>query len=42
MNSGRSGYVKAGYRLVELKKAQNDYLLNNALEGGYMEFGFIF
>jgi hypothetical protein len=25
-----------------LKKAQNDYLLNNALEGGYMEFGFIF
>ena len=42
LNSGRSGYVKAGYRLVELKKAQNDYLLNNALEGGYMEFGFIF
>jgi hypothetical protein len=42
MNSGRSGYVKAGYRLVELKKAQNDYLLNHALEGGYMEFGFIF
>jgi hypothetical protein len=42
MNSGRSGYVKAGYRLVELKKAQNDYLLNNALEGGYMELGFIF
>jgi hypothetical protein len=42
LNSGRSGYVKAGYRLVELKKAQNDFLLNNALEGGYMEFGFIF
>jgi hypothetical protein len=42
MNAGRSGYVKAGYRLVELKKAQNDFLLNNALEGGYMEFGFIF
>ena len=42
LNSGRSGYVKAGYRLVELKKAQNDYLLNHALEGGYMEFGFIF
>ena len=42
LNAGRSGYVKAGYRLVELKKSQNDFLLNNALEGGYMEFGFIF
>jgi len=42
LNAGRSGYVKAGYRLVELKKSQNDFLLNHALEGGYMEFGFIF
>jgi len=42
MNCGRSGYLKGGYRLVELKKSQNDYLLNNAVEGGSMEFGFIF
>ena len=42
LNAGRSGYVKAGYRLVELKKSQNDFLLKDALEGGYMEFGFIF
>lgn len=42
MNSGRSGYVKGGYRLVELKKSQNDYVLNHAVEGGFMELGFIF
>ncbi len=42
LNSGRSGYVKAGYRLAQLKKAQNDFLLKDALEGGFMEFGFIF
>jgi len=42
LNCGRSGYIKGGYRLVELKKSQNDYLLNNAVEGGFMEFGFIF
>ena len=42
MNCGRSGYVKAGYRLVELKKGQNDFLLADAVEGGFMEFGFIF
>jgi hypothetical protein len=42
LNNGRSGYVKAGYRLVAMKKTQNDFLLKNALEGGYMELGFIF
>jgi hypothetical protein len=42
LNSGRSGYVKGGYRYVELKKSQNDYLLNNSLDGGFMELGFIF
>lgn len=42
LNCGRSGYVKAGYRLVELKKSQNDYLLADSLDGGFMEFGFIF
>jgi hypothetical protein len=42
LNCGRAGYLKGGYRLVELKKSQNDYLLNNAVEGGFMEMGFIF
>lgn len=42
LNSGRSGYVKGGYRLVAMKKGQNDYLLKHNLEGGFMEFGFIF
>jgi len=39
---GRSGYVKGGYRLVDLKKSQSDWVFNNALEGGFMELGFIF
>lgn len=42
LNSGRSGYLKGGYRVVELKKTQNDYLLKNSVDGGFMEFGFIF
>ncbi len=42
LNSGRSGYVKAGYRLAELKKTQNDFRLKDALEGGFLEGGFIF
>ncbi len=42
LNNGRSGYLKAGYRLVAMKKTQNDFLLKNSLEGGYMELGFIF
>jgi hypothetical protein len=42
LNYGRWGYMKGGYRLVDLKKNQADFLFNNTLEGGYMEFGFIF
>ncbi len=42
LNCGRSGYLKGGYRLVDLKKSQDDFMLKDALEGGYMEFGFIF
>jgi hypothetical protein len=42
MNCGRSGYVKSGYRLVQLKKGQNDFLLQGAVEGGFMELGFVF
>jgi hypothetical protein len=42
MNCGRWGYVKGGYRFVQLKKSQNDYLLNSTLEGGFVEGGLIF
>lgn len=42
LNCGRYGYVKGGYRLVDIKKSQADYLFNNALEGGFVEFGLVF
>jgi hypothetical protein len=42
LNAGRWGFVKGGYRVVELKKTQNEYLFKNTLEGGYVELGFIF
>jgi hypothetical protein len=42
LNCGRLGYVKAGYRLVDLKKTQNDFVFKNTLAGGFMEGGFIF
>jgi hypothetical protein len=42
LNCGRAGYVKGGYRLVTLNKSQSDFLYKNSLEGGFMEFGFIF
>ncbi len=42
MNCGRWGYMKGGYRLVDLKQSQNDYAIKTALEGGYLEMGFIF
>ncbi len=42
LNYGRWGYMKGGYRLIDLKKSQPDLIFNHALEGGFMEFGFIF
>ncbi len=39
---GRWGYLKGGYRFVNLNKSQSDFVFNNALEGGFAEFGFIF
>jgi len=41
-NFNRWGYVKGGYRLVNLKKGQTDYLFNRTLQGGFVEMGFIF
>lgn len=42
LNCGRWGYVKGGYRFVQLKKSQTDYLFQNTLEGGFIEGGLIF
>ena len=42
LNCGRSGYVKGGYRLVDLKKTQYDFVFKNILSGGFLEGGFIF
>ena len=43
LNAGnRWGYVKGGYRLIDMKKSQNDYAFKHALEGGFVEMGFIF
>jgi hypothetical protein len=42
LNCGRWGYVKAGYRYVEVKKTQWDWRFNATTEGGYVEGGFIF
>ncbi len=42
LNCGRWGYAKGGYRYVEIKKSRSDLLFSHALEGGFMEFGFIF
>jgi len=42
LNCGRSGYVKGGYRFVDLKKTQYDFVFKNTLSGGFIEGGFIF
>lgn len=42
LNCGRAGYVKGGYRLVQLKKTQYDFLFKSNIEGGFIEGGFIF
>lgn len=42
VNCGRWGYMKGGYRLIDLKKGQQDYAIKTALEGGFVEMGFIF
>ncbi len=43
LNAGnRWGYLKGGYRLIDMKKTQNDFAFKHALEGGFVEMGFIF
>lgn len=38
----RQGYLKGGYRYVNIKKGQPDLLFENTLEGGFLEFGLVF
>ncbi len=42
MGCGRTGFVKGGYRNVTINKGNTQYVFNHSLEGGFMEFGFIF
>jgi hypothetical protein len=42
LNCGRAGFASGGYRFISFKKSQPDYLWENTLEGGYLEFGLIF
>lgn len=42
VNCGRWGYVKSGYRFIDLKKSNNQYVFDHAMEGGFLEFGFVF
>ncbi len=38
----RWGYVEGGYRYVEIKKSQPDFLWTNAIEGGFVEASLTF
>lgn len=42
VNCGRWGFVKGGYRFVQLKKGQTDWALQTTFEGGFVEGGLIF
>ena len=42
LGCNRSGFMKGGYRYVEMKKQETNIVLNTAIEGGFAEFGFIF
>jgi hypothetical protein len=42
LNCGRWGYMKGGYRFIQVKKSQVDLLWKNTIEGGFIEAGFIF
>lgn len=43
MNNGRWGFIKGGYRYLTYKKKYSDVkLMDTAMEGGFLEAGFIF
>jgi hypothetical protein len=43
LNNGRSGYVKGGYRYLTYKKGYSESkMIDVAMDGGYVEMGFLF
>lgn len=43
LNNGRSGFVKGGYRYLTYKKKYSDVkMIDTAMDGGFVEMGFIF
>jgi len=42
LGCGRTGYFRGGYRFIQLSKSQPDLLFSPTVEGGFLEFGFIF
>ena len=42
MNSGRWGFVRGGYRLINFTEDRTDLRLDTTLEGGFVEGGLIF
>ncbi len=42
-NNGRSGFVKGGYRYLTYKKKYSDVkMIDTAMDGGFVEMGFVF
>ncbi|MGD9818050.1 MAG: hypothetical protein AB7V04_05040 [Desulfomonilaceae bacterium] len=43
LNNGRSGFIKGGYRYLTYKKKYSDVkMIDTAMDGGFVEMGFIF
>jgi hypothetical protein len=42
MNSGRWGYAKGGYRLIDYREDRPEFRLDQVMEGGFVEMGLIF
>lgn len=43
LNNGRSGFLKGGYRYLTFKKSYSDVkMIDTAMDGGFLEMGFIF
>ncbi len=43
LNNGRSGFLKGGYRYLTYKKNYSDVkMIDTAMDGGFLEMGFIF
>jgi hypothetical protein len=42
VNCGRWGFLKTGYRFIDIKRSETRFVLDHAVEGGFLEFGFVF